>query len=158
MKIRIKQLIPGLLLFAPFLHPLATDAALSGLPAKHPYYLHALADLRAARWLLKHRPGDAGVSGQEDVAIAEVDAVIGMIKRASIDDGKDIHSHAGVIAPNDYLGRLTKALEQLRQVHSEVAREEDDATMMGVRNRAIGHIDAAIHATERAIANAQHRH
>ncbi len=26
-------------------------------PAHHPAYLHALSDLRAARWLIAHRPG-----------------------------------------------------------------------------------------------------
>ncbi|MEO7105551.1 MAG: hypothetical protein ABIZ09_04185, partial [Rhodoferax sp.] len=38
-------------------------------PQQHPAYLHALSDLRAARWLIAHRPGNAKVSGDEDVAI-----------------------------------------------------------------------------------------
>jgi hypothetical protein len=36
-------------------------------------------------------------------------------------------------------------------VHSDVAREEDDPATRGLRDRAVGHIDGAIHATERAI-------
>src|SRR5579862_3958299 len=75
------------------------------LPGKHPAYLHALSDLRAARWMLEHRPGDAAVSGQEDVAITEIDAAIGEIKRAAIDDGKDIHDHPKVDGPTDRPGR-----------------------------------------------------
>jgi hypothetical protein len=73
---------------------------------KHPAYLHALSDLRTARWMLEHRPGDAAVSGQEDVAITEVDAAIGEIKRAAIDDGKDIHDHPKDDVAADRPGRL----------------------------------------------------
>src|ERR1700677_1277708 len=66
------------------------------LPGKHPLYLHALSDLRTARWMIEHRPGDAAVSGHEDVAIQEIDAAIGEVKAAAIDDGKDIHDHPSV--------------------------------------------------------------
>jgi hypothetical protein len=135
---------------------LASFAAQADLPGKHPYYLHALSDLRAARWLLEHRPGDAAVSAQEDIAISEIDGAIGEIKRAAIDDGKDIHDHVGVDAPNERPGRLHKALELLRKVHADVAREEDDPMTKGLRNRAVGHIDAAIHATEASIAEVRH--
>jgi hypothetical protein len=126
-------------------------AANADLPGKHPFYLHALTDLRTARWMLEHRPGDAAVSGQEDVAITEIDAAIGEIKRASIEDGKDIHDHPKMDVPNDHPGRLHKALELLRKTHDDVAREEDDPMTKGLRNRAVGHIDGAIHATEKAI-------
>ena len=54
------------------------------------------------------------------------DAAIGEIKRAAIDDGKDIHDHPTVVAPADRPGRLHKALELLRKAHDDVAREEDD--------------------------------
>src|SRR5215472_7941016 len=78
--------------------------ACADLPGKHPYYLHALSDLRAARWMLEDRPG-----------------------------------------------RLHKALELLRKTKADVAREEDDPAVRGLRDRAVGHIDGAIHATEHAI-------
>jgi hypothetical protein len=129
-------------------------AANADLPGKHPAYLHALSDLRAARWMEQHRPGDAAVSAHEDVAIAEIDAAIGEIKHAAIDDGKNIEDHPGVDAPNNRPGRLHKALELLRKVHKDVAREEDDPMTRGLRDRAVGHIDAAIHATEGALADA----
>src|SRR5882757_4475413 len=144
MAIRNKLLLGGFL-------ALVSLAANAALPGKHPYYLHALSDLRAARWMLEHRPGDAVVSGQEDTAIVEIDAAIGEIKHAAIDDGKDIHDHPGVDGPKDRPGRLHKALELLRKVHSDVAREEDDPMVKGLRNRAVGHIDGAIHATEVAV-------
>lgn len=145
MKFRKSALLMGVVVSAlPFI-------ASADLPGKHPHYLHALSDLRAARWMLEHRPGDAAVSGQEDVGITEIDAAIGEIKRAAIDDGKDIHDHPKVDAPNDRPGRLHKALELLRKTHDDVAREEDDPMTRGLRDRAVGHIDGAIHATEKAI-------
>jgi len=144
MAIRNKLLLGGLL-------ALISLTANADLPGKHPYYLHALSDLRAARWMLEHRPGDAVVSGQEDTAIVEIDAAIGEIKHAAIDDGKDIHDHPPVEGPKDRPGRLHKALELLRKVHSDVAREEDDPMVKGLRDRAVGHIDGAIHATELAV-------
>jgi hypothetical protein len=130
-------------------------AANADLPGKHPYYLHALTDLRTARWMLEHRPGNAAVSAQEDVAVAEIDKAIGEIKRASIDDGKDIHDHPAVDVPGDHPGRLHKARELLRKVHSDVDREEDDPMTKGLKDRAVHHIDEAIHATDRALKDAK---
>ncbi|MDR3415626.1 MAG: hypothetical protein P4L83_05525 [Nevskia sp.] len=145
------KLLSGLLLLLSL--PFAANA---DLPGKHPFYLHALSDLRSARWMLEHRPGDAAVSGQEDVAITEIDAAIGEIKKAAIDDGKDVHDHPAMDVPADHPGRLHKALEILRKVHSDVAREEDDPLTKGLRNRAVGHVDGAIHATEHAISDVEH--
>ena len=145
MKLKSRLLLSSLLLVAvPF-------AANADMPGKHPFYLHALSDLRAARWMLEHRPGDAAVSGQEDVAITEIDKAIGEIKKASIDDGKDIHDHPSVQDINERPGRLHKAVELLKKVHSDVAREEDDPMTRGLRDRAIMHIDEALHATQHAI-------
>jgi hypothetical protein len=145
MKLQSRLLLSGLLLVAlPF-------AANADMPGKHPFYLHALSDLRAARWLLEHRPGDAAVSAQEDVAITEIDKAIGEIKKASIDDGKDIHDHPPVQGVADRPGRLHKAAELLRKVHGDVAREEDDPFTRGLRDRAVMHVDEALHATEHAI-------
>ena len=151
MKTRIKTLLAGVALM--LVLPLA---AIADIPGKHPAYLHALSDLRAARWMLEHRAGDAAVSGQEDVAITEIDAAIGEIKKASIDDGKDLHDHMGAADVQGRPGRLHKALELLRKSHDDVAREEDDPMVKGLRNRAVGHIDAAIEATRHAIGDVEH--
>ncbi len=130
---------------------MACSAANADLPGKHPYYLHALTDLRAARWMLNHRPGDAAISANEDVAITEINKAIGEIKRAAIDDGKNIEDHPAMDVPADARGRLHKALEILNRVHADVAREEDDPLTRQLRNKAVGHIDAAINATQGAI-------
>jgi len=120
-------------------------------PSRHPAYLHALSDLRTARWMLEHRPGDAAVSAHENEAIGEIDRAIGELKRAAIDDGKNIHDHPGADVPRDYRGRLHKAADLLRKVRSDTYREEDNPDARGLRDRAIGHVDAALHATEQAI-------
>ena len=135
-----------------WLAPLAANA---DLPGKHPHYLHALSDLRTARWFIEHRPGDVAVSAHEDVAIVEIDRAIGEIKHAAIDDGKDIHDHPAVDIAAGRPGRLHKAVELLRGVHDDLAREEDDPQTRGLRDRALRHIDEATHATERAIADAE---
>jgi hypothetical protein len=140
-----------LLAFACLAAPLAANA---DLPGKHPAYLHALSDLRSARWMLEHRPGGAAVSGQEDVAITEIDRAIGEIKKAAIDDGKDLHDHPAVDVPGDNPGRLHKALELLHKAHGDVAHEEDDPLTQGLRDRAVGHIHLAIVATKTALADA----
>jgi hypothetical protein len=151
LKIANKPLLTGFLLALAL--PFAANA---DLPGKHPYYLHALTDLRAARWMEQHRPGDAGVSSLEDVAITEIDAAIAEIKKAAIDDGKNIEDHPMADVPKNRPGRLHKALELLHKVHSDVAREEDDPMTRGLRDRAVGHIDAAIHATDGALKDAEH--
>ncbi len=131
--------------------PLVANA---DLPGKHPAYLHALSDLRAARWMLEHRPGGAAVSGEEDVAITEIDQAIGEIRKAAVDDGKDIHDHPAVDVPSDNPGRLHRALELLHKVRQDVSHEEDDPLTRGLRDRALGHIHAAIVATKTALSYA----
>jgi hypothetical protein len=143
---RILKVVSGVVLAIAL--PIAAHA---DLPGAHPYYLHALTDLRTARWMLEHRPGGAAVSGQEDVAVTEIDAAIREIKHAAIDDGKNIGDHPGADVPGDHPGKLHKAVELLRKVHSDVAREEDDPMTRGLRDRAVGHIDAALRAAETAL-------
>jgi hypothetical protein len=131
--------------------PLVANA---DLPGKHPAYLHALSDLRSARWMLEHRRAGAAVSGQEDVAIAEIDKAIGEIKKAAIDDGKNLNDHPSVDVPTDNPGRLHKALELLHKAQGDVSHEEDDPMTQGLQSRAVEHIHFAIAATKTALAEA----
>ena len=117
----------------------------------HPAYLHALTDLRDARWNLEHRPGDAAVSTQEDVAIVEIDRAINDAKTAAIEDGKNIYQHPPEDARYDRRGRLHRADELLRKARQDVAQGEANPQAVELRNRVIGHIDVALQATERAI-------
>ena len=130
-------------------------SACASQPSRHPAYLHALSDLRTARWMLQHRPGDAAVSAHENEAVAEIDRALAELKQAAIDDGKNINDHPAADAPGDYRGRLHKAADLLRKVRTDTYREEDNPSARGLRDRALSHVDAALHATERAIHDAE---
>ncbi len=129
------------------LAPLAATAQM--MPGKHPGYLHCLSDLRAARWFLYHQPGDSAVAGDEDVAIGEIDAAIAEIKRAAIDDGKNLNDHPNVDV-HEHGSRLKKSIETLKKAHHDVDGEEDNPEVRELRHHAIEHIDRAIHAAEGA--------
>jgi len=123
--------------------------------ARHPAYVHALSDLRAAEWMIEHRPGDARVSSDENVALEEIQASIREMKQAAIEDGKDIHDHPPVDAKLDRSGRLHKAVELLHKVHADVARAEDEPETRELQHRIIRHVDEATRATEHAIHDAE---
>jgi hypothetical protein len=127
------------------LMPLAAMSQM--LPGKHPGYLHSLSDLRAARWFLYHQPGDSAVSGEEDVGITEIDAAIREIKKASIDDGKDLNDHPAVDV-KEHGSRLLKSIEALKKAHADIDHEEDNPEGRELRHRALEHIDKAIHAAD----------
>jgi hypothetical protein len=127
--------------------PLASMA--EQLPGSHPGYLHALSDLRAARWFLYHQPGDSAVSGDEDLGISEIDAAIHEIKKASIDDGKDLNDHPAVDT-KEHGSRLLKSIETLKKAHGDIDHEEDNPEVRELRHRALEHVDRALHAAEHA--------
>ena len=70
-------------------------------------------------------------------------AAIGEIKRASIDDGKNLEDHPPIDARMRPDGRFRKALELLDKAHNDTARAEDVPQARGMRDRAIHHIDQA---------------
>jgi hypothetical protein len=117
---------------------------------QHPGYLHALTDLRHARAHLQ-RPDRGELREQEKKAIHEIDEAIGEIKRASIDDGKDLNDHPPVDARLDWPGRLHRALELINKAHTDVSGEEDNRFAQGLQQRAMEHIDKAHHHVEEAI-------
>jgi hypothetical protein len=112
-------------------------------PGVHPAYLHALSDLRHARAHLENLAPTHHMDKEEEHAISEIDKAIDEIKRAAIDDGKNLNDHPPVDARMDRAGRYHRALELLNKAHNDIAREEDDPHVRGLRNRAIGHIDEA---------------
>jgi len=127
------------------------SAWINAQAAEHPAYLRALTDLRDARWNLERRPGDAAVTADEEIAIAQIDKAIAGAKKAALKDGKDIDYHPPKDAMTDYHGRLHNALELLRKAKSDVEQEEDNAEARGVRKHVLEHIDTAIDANKRAI-------
>ena len=129
---------------------LAIFAAKAQPPREHPAYLHALSDLRHARAHLQ-RPDGGELREQEKKAIYEIDEAINEIKKASIDDGKNLNDHPPVDAQMDWPGRLHRALELVNKAHEDVAQEEDNAFAQGLKRRALEHIDRAHHHIEEAI-------
>jgi len=133
----------------------ATATPAADLPGRHPAYLHALTDLRDARWNLEHRPGDAAVSGQEDVAVTEIDRAIGEARRAAAEDGKNLDNHPHEDAVLDHAGRLHRAMDLLHAARADMAQPEDNPETRQRRDLCAQHIDAALRATGQAIADVQ---
>jgi hypothetical protein len=111
-------------------------------PGPHPAYLHALSDLRLARAYLDQIAWPP-VQHDKEHAIREIDAAIGEIKMASIDDGKNLEDHPPIDVNMRPDGRFRKALELLDKAHNDTARAEDIPQARGMRDRAVHHIDQA---------------
>ena len=123
---------------------------------KHPAYLHALSDLRFARSLLE-RPNGGELRQQEKEAIHKIDDAIAEIKRASIDDGKNIADHEAVDPHLPWVGRLHKASELLDDARHDCRKEEDNPETRGLQMRVLRHIDEAHRHVSEAIAIVDHR-
>jgi hypothetical protein len=121
---------------------------------RHPAYLHALEDLRHARAHLQRPAQMVGivVAWDEAVAVREIDAAMGEIVRAAINDGKNLNEHPPVDARMDWRGRLHRTVELLRKAHQDCAQEEDNAFAQGLQRRAIQHIDGALAYVQQGIA------
>ena len=119
-------------------------------PGEHPHYLHALSDLRSARaWLTAG--GENNVMGREMDAVVNIDKAIGEIKRASIDDGKDLKDHLPIDANLKHKGRLHKAMALLTSARKDLQYEEDDKRALGWRRAALKHVNEAAKADKQAI-------
>ena len=119
---------------------------------QHPVYLTALADLRAARWLIDHHPSITWVQSTDEAnAIKAIDAAIEEINKAGIDDGKDIDDHAKVQEIPDRGGRLRRAIELFKQVQQRINEKEEESFAHGLRGRIVQHIDLAIRFTKTAL-------
>jgi hypothetical protein len=129
---------------------LGTFAA-ADTPGSHPAYLHALTDLRHARAHLERMTPNARVDADEQRAIEEIDAAIGEVKEAAIDDGKNLNDHPPVDSRMDRQGRLRRAMELLDQAHNDIDQHESDGYAKGLKKRALHHIDEARKAVHHAI-------
>lgn len=123
---------------------------------RHPAYLHALSDLRDARAHLQ-RPDGGALRAEESSAIHDIDEAIAEVKRAAIDDGKNIEDHAPVDIHMPWAGRLHKAHELLEKARRDVTKEEDNPATRGLQARVVEHLDHAIHHVDDALAVAASR-
>jgi hypothetical protein len=121
--------------------------------AKHPYYLTALSDLRNARAQLQ-RMANEPVDEAQQQAVNMIDLALGEIRKAAIDDGKDINEHAPVDAKATRSDRFHRALELLGKAHEDVSKEEDQADTRGLQKRVVGHIEDARADVQHVIATA----
>lgn len=137
-----------------FLIALCSVITFADEPGRHPAYLHALTDLRHARAHLESPAATYHMDKEEQHAIEEIDKAIDEIKRAAIWDGKNLNDHPPVDSRMDRAGRFRRAMELLDRAHNDIAREEDDPSVRGLRNRAIHHIDEAHHIVDHLIVQA----
>jgi len=117
----------------------------------HPAYLNALADLRAARWLLQDAPGTWVRVNDEGNAIAKIDEAIAEIRRSSFDDGRSPDFNPGIVENADHAGRLFDADNFLRRARADLDQEADAGAFQGLRGRAAAPIEAAMLFTEDAM-------
>jgi len=125
------------------LFAICAGMAFGDKPGRHPHYLHALSDLRDARAHLEFLAGTEKRDALEEKAIREIDEAIGVIKHASIDDGKNLNDHPPIDAHLKRTGRYHHALELLNAAHRDVTMEEDTPQSQGLQGRVIAHVDEA---------------
>jgi hypothetical protein len=82
--------------------------------------------------------------------VRQIDAAINEIKQSAGDDGKNIDSHPPVEERPGHTGRLQQALDFLNKAYIE-NRREINFFVKEARDRARGHIEAAIQATRTAL-------
>ena len=103
----------------------------------HPNYMHALSNLRTARWMLDHRPGNWKQSRDEEAAEREINDAIREIHEATIDDHRGMDEHEKWAEHNDRGGRLRDAKEFLNRARQNMERAED---FKGLKGRILRHI------------------
>ena len=139
-----------------FLMTTGAGIASADRPADHPAYIHALSDLRDARAHLDYLAPSERRDAEEQQAIQKIDDAINEIKRAAIDDGKNINEHMPVDVRSMRGDRYHKVLELLTAAHGDVTAEEDNPRTRGLQARVIAHIDEAHHLVERLEARYNH--
>lgn len=136
---------------------LSTGSFAVEAPGKHPYYLHALSDLREANSLIQNRPGDMAVNGRESIATREITDAIKDIRQGAIDDGRNLNDHPSPDQPPDHSGALHEAAELLNKASDDVKKDEDDKAAQGLQQRSLEHIARARTAIEQAISDVQEK-
>jgi hypothetical protein len=124
-------------------------------PGHHPAYLHALTDLRDARYYLTHAP-EGMMEERERRAVAELDRAIDNVQRAAYYDGKDVYDHPRGDAYPDARGRLRRVSELLRKAREDVAQQEDNLNVRDMQYHAVEHIDGAIRLAESVMLDREH--
>jgi len=128
----------GVLVAGMFSMGVSAQAQLPGAPR----YLHALSDLRAARAYIVADPRPQN-GNERDHEIHEIQEAIKEIKKAAIDDGKDVDFVPPPDAQGMAAGPLHEAVRLLRNAHDDCFGAEDMPQAIGMKMRALRHIDEA---------------
>lgn len=139
MKVR-KILLPGIALLASF-----GSGAIQSHAQEHPAYLHALSDLRLMRAYLEHTTPTGKTNAEEQHAIDEINAAIGLIRQAAIDDGKPLNYHPPVDADLTPGDRYRHAREAGNAAWQDLNKEEDNGWAHDLKHHAMKHIEHANH-------------
>ena len=124
--------------------------ALADMPGPHPYYVHALSDLRRAA-ALENRPDDTNVVAEQRTALADIRTAIGAAAQAARDDGKNLGDRFPVDGPQDRRSRLLQARSVLRDALRDLQRPEADPAAVVLRDEAVDATRQAIGATDAAL-------
>jgi hypothetical protein len=143
---KLKILALTLIAFATAITPAALNA---DTPGRHPAYLRARSDLRAAQYLMRVRE-EPNVARRLIEADHEVEAAIQEIDRAAIIDRKDVDDRPRVDTRLDRRGRFGRTIELLREARADLGREEDNGRARGWRDAACRHVDEALNHMHRA--------
>lgn len=118
-------------------------------PAAPPEFVRALTDLHSARALLVG-PQMESSRKFSDHAVQQIDAAVGEIKQAAVDDKQNMNEHMSTdtrLAPHD---RFRQAKELLGKAHEDIARSQDTPQLHDLRIKAMAHLDDAIRTVETA--------
>lgn len=137
MKLSIKSV---LMAFSLCLY-LVPTSIMAETPGKHKAYFRALAHLRYARAYLDKLGPDDAVDNNFMHAIQAIDGVIAEIKRASIDDGKDLRDHPPIDAHLSKKDRFRKAAELVHKACNEIKEGQSDKVAVDVVRKS-GQLDA----------------
>ena len=130
----------------------SAPAVRADTPGAHPYYLHAIADLRAARAYLS-TIDEQNVEQDKGAAIIEIDRAITMIWRAAQRDQKSVEHPTHIDARLSHHDRFTRALILLGNAHRDLSAPESNRANLAIRNVALGHVDQASRDVHQAISN-----
>lgn len=130
---------------------------LADTPGRHPRYMHARSDLRAAQWYLNVRE-EPNVTRNLHAAYEEVERAVVEIDRAAVIDRKDVEDHPHVDTRLGRRGRFRKIVALLRSARHDIEHEEDNPAAIRWRDAAYRHIDAALEHVHRAARDLQWDH
>jgi hypothetical protein len=117
--------------------------AVASAQGRHPHYLKARSDLRAAQLFMRVHD-EPNVMHRLHEADAEIDLAVGEIDRAAVLDRKDLLDRPPIDERLDRPGRFRKAMSLLASARRDIGAEEDNPRAIGWRDAAFRHIDAAM--------------